>query len=549
MRAAMKGSPPQPGKPVRRTQVDRKAKSIAVSVVEGGATSEDALERIPSLAAMLDLAGDAIVAVDFEGMKIQFWNKGAESLYQFPRSEALGKDFTSLVAPLDHDWESLHRVLLERGEWQGEQRLRRPDKTGIVVRARSTLMRDASGRPQSILHIATDITEHKRIERQLLRAQRLESIGTLASGLAHDLTNILSPIILSTPLLAADVDPTVRKTIIDTIRASARRGGAIVQQILTFARGIEGERLLIDLNHLLRELLNIMEQTFPRSLSLSCHGTDDLWPVVGDPTQLHQVLLNLSINARDAMPHGGRLTVTAENIVVDDSFAIAVGEARPGRYVVVQVSDTGVGIPTEIVEKIFDPFFTTKSAGEGTGLGLSTALGIVKSHSGFLMVESEIGHGTRFKVFIPASAEGAAIPANVEPVVQRRGHGETILLVDDESAFLVVISALLQEAGYKVLPSSDGTHALAAYMKHRRDVKLVITDAIMPFLDGASLTRALRQIDPRVKVIGISGHANDGQVNELRSLKLSGFLAKPFDGPTLMAAVHRALHPSAHSDL
>lgn len=497
---------------------------------------------------MLDLAGDAIVAVDFDGMKIQFWNRGAETLYQYPREEALGQDFTRLVVPLDHDWESLHRVLLEHGHWQGEQRLRRPDKTGLVVRVRSTLLRDAAGQPQSILHIATDLTEQKRIERQLLRAQRLESIGTLASGLAHDLTNILSPIILSTPLLAAEVDPAVRKTIIDTIRSSARRGGAIVQQILTFARGLEGERLLIDLNHLLRELLNIMEQTFPHAITLSSRGADDLWAVVGDPTQLHQVMLNLAINARDAMPHGGTLAITLENIAVDDSFAIAASEARPGRYVAVQVSDTGVGIPNEMIEKIFDPFFTTKGVGEGTGLGLSTALGIVKSHGGFVMVESEVGRGTRFKVFIPASAEDAAIPSSAEPAAQQRGHGETILLVDDESAFLVVISALLQEAGYKVLPSSDGTHALAAYMQHRGDVKLVITDAIMPFLDGASLTRALRQIDPALKVIGISGHANDGRVHDLRSLRLHGFLAKPFDGPTLMAAIHRALHSAAHSD-
>jgi PAS domain S-box-containing protein len=518
-------------------------------VVRLGGLAEDiterkaAVEKIASFTRMLDLAHDAIVVRNFETTRVEYWNRGAETLYGYRAEEAIGRPVSDLIPLDDPGWHAIHAHLLQAGEWRGEIQIPRHDGSRITVQARSTLVRDAIGRPKSVLNIATDITEQKRAEQQLLRAQRLESVGTLASGLAHDLTNILAPITLSIPLLGAELDPLAKKAVIDTVQTSARRGAGIVRQVLAFARGLEGEHATLSLRHLLFELSGILRETFPRTITVECDYPAELWPVTGDPTQLHQVLLNLAINARDAMPDGGTLKISAANFTVDDSFASMTPGASPGPFVRLQVEDSGMGIEPAVLDKIFDPFFTTKDPGLGSGLGLSSTLGIVKSHGGFITVESTIRRGTTFQVFLPATPEAGEPTAEAAPPPPVRGHGETILLVDDESALLVVLSALLREAGYEVIISTDGTDALAAYMEAREKIQLVITDATMPFLDGAAFVRALRQIDPEIKVIGISGLHDHPRVYELQKLRLSGFLAKPFDGHTLLSAVHGALHP------
>jgi PAS domain S-box-containing protein len=524
-------------------------RDAAGQVIRLGGLAEDiterkeAAEKIAAFTRMLDLARDAIMVRNFETTRVEYWNRGAETLYGYRAEEAIGRPVSELI-PMDHPgWHAVHAHLLQAGEWRGEIQIPRRDGSQITVQARSTLVRDAIGRPKSVLNIATDITGQKRAEQQLLRAQRLESVGTLASGLAHDLTNILAPITLSIPLLETELEPLAKKAVIETVQTCARRGASIVRQVLAFARGLEGERTTVSLRHLLFELVGILRETFPPTIQVNCEYPADLWPVTGDPTQLHQVLLNLAINARDAMPEGGNLKISAANFTADESFATMVPGANPGPFIRLQVEDSGVGIEPAMLDKIFDPFFTTKGPGVGSGLGLSSALGIVKSHGGFITVESTVRRGTIFKVFLPATPQASEPAAETAPPPLVRGRGETLLLVDDESALLVVLGTLLREAGYEVIIATDGTDALAAYMESRGKIQLVITDATMPFLDGAAFVRALRQIDPEIKVLGISGQHDHPRVHELQKLKLSGFLAKPFAAHALFEAVHRALHP------
>lgn len=320
--------------------------------------------------------------------------------------------------------------MLEKASWSGE--IRQVTKSGneVVVSSRWTLVRDAEDHPSAVLAISTDITEKKRLESQFLRSQRMESIGTLAGGVAHDLNNILAPIMMSAPLLRQGLGPRETETLVHNIETSAQRGADIVKQLLAFARGMKGERVVINLRHMVEEMAKIVRDTFPKNITVQSKASRDLWPIVGDPTHVHQVLLNLCINARDAMPNGGSITIAAENMTVDEHYVNFEPDAKPGPYVVLRVTDTGIGIPQEILDKIFDPFFTTKEHGKGTGLGLSTVLGIAKSHNGFLNVHSEVGKGTAFSCFFPATPNAKADP-RAEKKALPRGNGETNLVVDD----------------------------------------------------------------------------------------------------------------------
>jgi PAS domain S-box-containing protein len=389
-------------------------------------------ERVLEQASLLDLTHDAIIVRDLED-RIVFWNRGAELLYGISGLEAIGKKESELIYSHGGDFEFAQGEVLEKGEWYGELRQRsRHDESEIVVDARWTLVRNETGEPRSILAINTDVTSRKSLEDQFLRAQRMESIGTLASGVAHDLNNILAPILMAIPMLRGELPENVRDSILDSMETSAQRGADIVRQVLTFARGVEGERVLLQPSHLLREMDKIAAETFPKSITIRNDLPGNLWTVTGDATQLHQVLMNLCVNARDAMPDGGTLTISAENFELDESSAAMTPGGKIGPYVMLKVSDTGMGIPRDTLAKIFDPFFTTKELGKGTGLGLSTAMGIVKSHGGFVKVTSEVGRGTTFRIFIPATTDSRLLDKELEQPVIHRGNGELLLIVDDE---------------------------------------------------------------------------------------------------------------------
>ena len=400
-----------------------------------------------------------------------------------------------------------------------------------------------NGRTVRVVTVIRDVTEEKRIESQVLRAQRMECIGSLASGVAHDLNNVLSPIMMGASMLHDPLPAEIHERMVTTIEEAARRGADIVKQVLTFARGVEGERLVLHPGLLIREMEKIVRETFPKSITVSSRKSDALWNIEGDSTQLHQVLLNLCVNARDAMPDGGYLTLYAENVVLDASSAERTPDAEAGHYVEFNVKDTGMGIPPEIQDKIFDPFFTTKKQGLGTGLGLSMVIGIAKSHGGFVTVESEPGCGAGFKVFIPAVSPDAysAGSATVGEQGAPRGNGELILLVDDEEAILVMAEATLKKHGYNVACAHDGVEAVSLYALHKESVRLVITDIMMPFVDGVALVRALKNMNPAIRIIASTGQAEKSRQNDLRAQGIETFLFKPYDVNRLLTAVHEEL--------
>lgn len=500
-------------------------------------------EKIREQAALLDVTTDAIFVRDLDN-RVILWNKGAENLYGWLVQEAYGKKVVELLYD-DEPPEEVEIALLtviNQGKWQGE--LPRVTKSGkkVLVSSRWSLVCQEDGTPKSILTVDTDITEKKQLETQLFRAQRLESIGTLASGIAHDLNNILTPILAVSQLLPLKF-PNIyseHEHLLEILEDSARRGADLVKQVLSFARGVEGKRMTLQVKHLIREVVKIIKQTFPRSIEVCIDVAPDLWTVYGDSTQLHQVLMNLCVNARDAMPDGGSLTISAENLLIDENYARMNLDAKVGPYTVVTVADTGVGIPREIVERIFEPFFTTKELGKGTGLGLSTVIGIVKSHGGFVNVYSEVGRGTQFKVYLPA-AQGIQIESTpqLEPLA---GKEELILVVDDEPAIQEITRALLETHNYKTLVASDGIEAIALYAQNRDKISAVLMDIMLPSLDGLTAIRTLQKINPSVKIVATSGLASSSKLAQASTTNLSGFISKPYTVKELLLTLQKVLN-------
>lgn len=496
-------------------------------------------QRIREQAALLDIATDAIFVQNLEN-EILFWNKGAERLYGWNVEEARGNNtFQLLYEEPALEIESPQAILAAQGEWQGE--LTQLTKSGkrILVESRWTLVRDAKHKPKSILVVNTDITQKKQLEAQFLRAQRMESLGTLASGIAHDLNNVLAPILMSVELLQLKFPDAHTQRLLKIVAAAGKRGTELVGQVLSFARGgLEGDdtgfalRKTVQLRHLLKEIQYIIAETFPKSIELYTDIKLDLWKICGDTTQLHQVLMNLVVNARDAMPNGGRLKISAENKVIDQEYTSFNQSAKPGCYVVITVRDTGTGIPPEIIERIFEPFFTTKEVGKGTGLGLSTVIGIVKSHGGFVNVESELG-GTSFQVYLPA-AEGS--DQQVEELELPKGNGELILVVDDESAIRETTKTILETYNYQVLTAGDGVEALTLYAQYHQEISVVLVDMMMPSMDGSITIYSLQKINPESKIIAISGLASNEQI-ALSAGNSVTFLSKPCTAKDLLQTI------------
>src|ERR1700752_315888 len=436
-------------------------------------------EQIREQAALLDQAQDAILVRDLD-QKILFWNKGAEKIYGWTAEEVIGKNAEELLfRGRSAQFHSARQAIIQNGEWKGEVHQPRRDGTEIIVESRWTLVRDEQGRPKSILVINTDVTEKKRMESQFLRAQRMESIGTLAGGIAHDLNNVLSPILMAIDMLQLKATDESSKKWLDVLRVNADRGGNMVRQVLSFARGVEGERVALQPKHLIKEIVKILRETLPKAIEINFHVPNDLWMISADATQVHQVLMNLCVNARDAMPEGGSISIRAENVSVDENYARMHIEAKAGRFVVISVADTGPGMTTDVQSRIFEPFFTTKEMTKGTGLGLSTALTIVKSHGGFINVYSELHKGSQFVVYLPALATPETVDSAAARTDLPLGHGELILVVDDEESIREITRGTLETFGYRVLTASDGTEALALYADKKNEIAAVLTDMVM----------------------------------------------------------------------
>ena len=383
-------------------------------------------------------------------------------------------------------------------------------------------------------------TQKKQLEQQFYHAQRLESIATLASGVAHDLNNIFTPILATAqllPLKLPDADAET-KYLIDLLQNSVQRGTALVKQILSFSRGVESESVVLQVNHVLREIHQVIQETFPKSIEIQTDFEKELWTIYGDATQVHQILMNLCINARDAMPDGGTLKISAENLAIDETYAQMENDVEPGNYIVITVSDTGVGIPPETLEHIFEPFFTTKEQGKGTGLGLSTVIGIVRNYGGFVNVYSD-EEGTCFKVYLKASQ---AIEISQENSSQiPRGNGETILVIDDEAVIRDVTKICLEKHGYKVLTATDGIDALAVYAQNVKKVQLILIDMMMPLMDGTKAIKTLKKLNPKAKIVMMSG-STSGNQEVLENIPIEAFLHKPYTAEEMLTKVSNILN-------
>ncbi len=505
-------------------------------------------ERIREQAALLNCATDAIIAQDLEG-SATFWNHSAAELYGWTEGDTLYQNVDELIFPetARRYPEEIRRRLLEKNEWHGELRQRTKDGREITVESRYALVRDDAGQPKSILVINTDITQRKQLEAQLLRMQRTESIGSLASGIAHDLNNALAPILMALHTLQQKFTDPNSQHWLQLIRKSAERSRDLVDQVLTFARGATGARLPLELDDIIGETVKMLRDTLPKNIALDVRVADDLWPLNGDKTQINQVLMNLCINARDAMPQGGKLKLTAENITLNEDQIWSHESIKPGPFLCVKITDSGAGISTEVINRIFDPFFTTKEQGKGTGLGLSTSLGIVKGHGGFIEVDSQLGHGAEFRVHLPADEEVVAeLGAQPSKKVSKKER-DVVLAVDDEPTLLEVTRITLETAGYRVIAVGNGAEALSYYRQHFRDITLVLTDLAMPGLDGLAASIAMRNINPEVKIIATSGLKSQSNVEDAQRVGLQAVLWKPFSAEDLLSKVDEVIYPNGHA--
>ncbi|MDB6116620.1 MAG: Histidine kinase, partial [Verrucomicrobiaceae bacterium] len=505
------------------------------------AMHERSQERVRELTSLLDKAQDAIVMTD-ANERIVYWNKGSERTYGWTEAEALGQNAMHLLFKDERPERIEARLkVMTHGEWTGELRHQTKDGNTILMESRWTMLYDTEGKPKARLGISTDITERRRLAAQILRMQRMESIGTLASGVAHDLNNALSPIILGLELLRMRLPDEPNASLIGTLDASAQRGREIVRQILTFASGVEGDHTVLSVENLISEQESICRNTFYKMIDIRTEVPAHLWPVQGDNTQLHQVLMNLCVNARDAMLLGGTLSISAANLVLDTASLPGSShlDLAPGPYVLITVADTGTGIPAYIMERIFDPFFTTKGPGKGTGLGLSTVIGIVQQHGGFVDAVSEPGMGSQFKVYLPAMPASTPTPLPRPATRPPSGNHERILVIDDEQSIRDIIKSTLEIQGYDVVVADGGKEGLALFSSRPEDFALVITDMSMPVMDGPATIVALQKIKPAMRIILMSG--------VLEKARLAGtgpsvsFLQKPFTGDKLLTRLHEVL--------
>ncbi|MGA2015917.1 MAG: PAS domain S-box protein [Opitutaceae bacterium] len=504
---------------------------------------KEAEARIREQADVIEQAPVAIVITDLAG-RVTYCNAGALRMHGLKTEELIGRTAEEIFSPEALDLVGPGRsATLETGAWRGEVSFQTRDGRHIVADCHMSLILDDAGHPKARLSIAVDITDQKHFEEQALRAQRVENLGMLAAGIAHDLNNALSPIVMAGPMLRDVVGDAAGLRMLDIVEKSAAHGATLVRQMLSFARGTAGQRQLLPVKHVAREVVDLARSTFPKTIRVESHVPSDLWPILADPTQIHQVFLNLCINARDAMGKGGDLTLTAANRALDAAEAAKIPGARQGNFVAIEVRDTGTGIVPDVLDRIWEPFFTTKGLGKGTGLGLSTVLGIVRQHEGFLTVETstgeQAGSGTAFTVYLPAAQGAAADEGAAVGTLPPRGHGEMILLVDDEESVREVGTRALRKFGYRVVTANDGAEAISVFVTHAADVRLLLTDMQMPAVGGSALALALRCLKPDLPVVVMSGA--DEEPDERMKKLAATYLSKPFEAQTLLSTVRRAL--------
>jgi len=494
---------------------------------------------------MLDNLELISVMLDREA-RVTYCNDYFLRLTGWQREEVLGADWVTLFAAPEQA-EELRETFREL--MTGNKEIRHHINE-IVTRSgqkrliqwNNSLLYSAAGEPIGTASIAEDITDRRHLEQQLFRTQRLESLGTLAGGIAHDLNNLLLPILMGVTLLKRFEPGEASMRTIENIERSVRRGSDLVKQVLLFARGSEPSREPVHLGTIIHEIEAIISSTFPKDITVDISIAGDLDSVTGDATQLTQVLLNFCVNSRDAMPHGGQISISAENETLNGKYTLLHGGAPGGKYVVLKVADTGEGMSQDIIERIFDPFFTTKEVGKGTGLGLSTVQGIVTNHGGFVTVASSPGDGSTFTVYLPtrtAQIEATPPPTDVETLPH--GNGELILLVDDEASVVTMTKQTLEVFGYEVLTAEDGAQAIGVFSHRHHDIALVLTDMAMPIIDGPALVAALNRMAPNVRIIATTGNVSAAYMTKIARTGVTHILTKPYTADHLLRMIAEVL--------
>jgi len=456
-------------------------------------------DAAPFMMGILELRRDEVLHLSANAATAEFVGTTPEEIRFRPMS-ALG------IPPemLRHGIQQLQVARSEGRPVEFEQNYTRKGRSrclSITVTSLAT----APDQPPRFCYVAEDITEKRQLEQQFFRAQRLESVGTLASGLAHDLNNVLAPILMALRLFRPKLKDREDQELLASVESSARRGADIIRQVLTFARGVEGAPRPLELKPLVNDLASMLRDALPRTVEIETSVPDGTWRVAGNATQIYQVLMNLGLNARDAMSAGGRLVIAAANVELTEAQARCQPGARPGPYVVLSVTDTGTGIAPETIDKIFDPFYTTKEIGKGTGLGLWSVLTIVQGHGGFVTVKSQPGCGTRFDVHLPAALAAAEPGGEPSPHALERGRGQWILVADDDATVRQVTRATLEGHGYRVVTAASRTESLARFRERHGEIQLILTDMLMPPAEGAGLLQTFRQLVPGQRIIAMSG--------------------------------------------
>jgi two-component system, cell cycle sensor histidine kinase and response regulator CckA len=500
-------------------------------------------QRERELRTLTEHAPDIISRFDPD-LKYLFINLAVEAVTGISAADFLGKRPRDMGLPesLVNQWEMAVRSVLQTGEGMTIEQEFSAQGAVRYYQTRFVPEFGSEGSVETVLGITRDITEQKQLQAQLFRAQRLESLGQFSSGIAHDMNNILTPILAVAQLLPMKLPEIDAQSqhLLQMLEDSARRGSDLVKQILTFSRGLEGVQSSVQIEQILSEIEQILKSTFPEWITLvfDRSSRSQLWQVMADATQLHQVLMNFCVNARDAMPETGTLRITAENRRLDMADTGIDLEAKPGNYVVLTISDTGVGIPQHYIDRIFEPFFTTKDVGKGTGLGLATAIGIIKNHGGFVTVESEVGKGTQFQIFLPAITRSVLPTANKHryPI----GQGEVILVVDDEAQIRETLRITLEYYNYQVITAKDGMEAVAIYTERQQSIDCILMDIKMPLMDGMTVIPIITQLDPQVKIIVFSGTATSESLASLTNIQ--AFLPKPYAAEALLETLHRILN-------
>ncbi len=510
-----------------------------IAIKEDITARKQAEARLREQAEVIDKAPVAIIITDLSH-RVTYCNEGARRLYGFTEAQLLGHTADELFSA------ETMRVLgpgrsatLATGAWRGVVPIETRDGRRFSAEFIMSLICDGDNKPQHRLSIALDITAKARLEEQLLRVQRLETLGTLAAGIAHDLNNILSPVLMAGPLLRTRATHPTDLRVLDLVEKSAERGSALVKQILSFARGVNAERILLQARHILLEVCQMIADTFPKSILVESHIAGDLWPVVSNSTQLHQVVLNLCINARDAMPGGGTLTLSARN----ETLAEAPDDLPSGNYLLIEVADTGTGMTPEVLARIWEPFFTTKAEGQGTGLGLATVRGILAQHGGTITVESAPGRGSVFRVYLPATMSAGATPTTSGSHYSAESslRHELVLVVDDDTEVRKLMALSLAQWGYRILQARDSAEAMETYLSHSAEIALIIFDLDLPGQDGLTLARQLQGLRPDLRVLFVTG------VDSMKSFLLpplpagAPLLKKPFARQSLRTETERAL--------